>query len=447
MSMGQEHAAHQQEPMQLPTSHSASDWKQAHERLSHLAKTRARLDWQEGRLLLDALRTGVHLHLGFGSFAEYVERILGYAPRWTEERLRVAEALEGLPELSQLLRDGALSWSAAREISRVATADNEHAWLEVARGKTVRQIEDLVAGHRPGETPDDGYDPSLCKHVLRFEVSAETMAAFREAMAKLRRETAGSIDDDAALLLLARQVLGGPADVGRANYQLAVTLCERCGRGWQIGRGEAIEVGSGIVEMALCDAQHIGRLSEHPAGESRACDGDTHVGDRSEARSPAPRAQQDVPPSVRRQVMRRDGGRCVVPGCNHGTFLDLHHLVLRSEGGDHDPDTLVVLCGAHHRAEHRGQLIIEGRVSTGLVFRHADGSRYGSVVNPRTAANHAEAFRALRGLGFREGEVRGALDRVLWDGSGQAPMEQVLRDALSVLTERRPALAAPADRH
>ena len=58
--------------------------------------------------------------LGFGTFAEYVERLLGYRPRWTSERLRVAEALELLPELDQALRDGAVSWSAVRELTRVA---------------------------------------------------------------------------------------------------------------------------------------------------------------------------------------------------------------------------------------------------------------------------------------------------------------------------------------
>jgi hypothetical protein len=96
-----------------------------------------------------------------------------------------------------------------------------------------------------------------------------------------------------------------------------------------------------------------------------------------------------------------------VPGCRHASFLDLHHLVLRSEGGTHDPDTLVTLCAAHHRAEHRGQLVIAGRVSTGLVFRHADGTPYGQDVDPRIAATRTKAFRALRWLGFGESEARG----------------------------------------
>jgi hypothetical protein len=133
--------------------------------------------------------------------------------------------------------------------------------------------------------------------------------------------------------------------------------------------------------------------------------------------------------------MRRDGGRCLIPGCRNAVFVDLHHIDLRSEGGDHDPDGLVVVCGAHHRALHRGQLFVEGRVSTGLVFRHADGTPYGSTVHASSAGSFEEAFRGLRSLGFRESESRAALARVRSDprcATGRT--EQVLRLALGALT-------------
>jgi hypothetical protein len=58
---------------------------------------RASLDWDEGRSLLSALRFGAHLKLGFGSFFEYVERLFGYRPRFTQEKLRVAEECDELP--------------------------------------------------------------------------------------------------------------------------------------------------------------------------------------------------------------------------------------------------------------------------------------------------------------------------------------------------------------
>ena len=81
----------------------------AHEALSRLAKERAAADAEEGRWLLAALRSAAHVHLGFGSFAEYVERLFGYRPRSTQEKLRVAEAIEGLPVIAQALEEGSMS--------------------------------------------------------------------------------------------------------------------------------------------------------------------------------------------------------------------------------------------------------------------------------------------------------------------------------------------------
>jgi hypothetical protein len=41
--------------------------------------------------------------------------------------------------------------------------------------------------------------------VLRFEVAPETFPLFNEALHRLRRAAGGSLDDDAALLSMARQ--------------------------------------------------------------------------------------------------------------------------------------------------------------------------------------------------------------------------------------------------
>jgi hypothetical protein len=67
--------------------------------------------------------------------------------------------------------------------------------------------------------------------VLRFEVTGEGLACVREALMKLRRDAGEAIDDEAALLLMARAVLEGPRDEGRATYRIALTVCEHCQRG------------------------------------------------------------------------------------------------------------------------------------------------------------------------------------------------------------------------
>ena len=53
------------------------DWIRAHTALTRLARERAAADAEEGRWLLLALRSGAHVFLGFGSFSEYAERLLG----------------------------------------------------------------------------------------------------------------------------------------------------------------------------------------------------------------------------------------------------------------------------------------------------------------------------------------------------------------------------------
>ena len=50
------------------------------------------------------------------------------------------------------------------------------------------------------------------RRVLRFEVSAETFAEFREALDRLERDAGERLTDDDALRQMARQILGGPTD-------------------------------------------------------------------------------------------------------------------------------------------------------------------------------------------------------------------------------------------
>lgn len=386
------------------------EWQTAHAALVELARERAGMDFEEGSWLLAARKANVHRELGYGSFTEYIERLFGYAPRVTHEKLRVAQALEQLPKLSRELREGRLSFSHVRELTRVATPKTERVWLESARHRTSRQVEKLVSGHRPGSLPEDPKEAAVERHVLRFEVSGETLASFREAVAQLRADAGEHLDDDTTLLLMARHVLGGPTEEGRASYQVALDVCEDCQRTRQLADGEAVNVSRTVTEMARCDAQLL------PSA---------HVGEQ---------ASQDVAPAIRRAVLRRDQHRCQVPGCRHATYVDIHHIEARADGGGHDAENLVTLCGAHHRALHEGTLQVTGSVETGLQFQHADGTPYGAEVSATPVLVHARTFQALRGLGFGERDARQAIERARAELAPDAELEAVLRHCLQLLS-------------
>jgi hypothetical protein len=97
----------------------------------------------------------------------------------------------------------------------------------------------------------------------------------------------------------------------------------------------------------------------------------------------------------------------------------------------------------HHRAVHRGTLIIEGRASTGFRFLHADGTTYGGIVDPARTEASELAFVALRQLGFQETPIRQALRdaRALLDAGTEPHVGVLVHQALRLLTPAR--IAAP----
>jgi hypothetical protein len=64
------------------------------------------------------------------------------------EQVRVARALPGLPKISHAFREGRVSFSKVRAMTRVATAANEDVLLDVALGGTASHVERQVRIYR-----------------------------------------------------------------------------------------------------------------------------------------------------------------------------------------------------------------------------------------------------------------------------------------------------------
>src|SRR5438105_366030 len=143
------HIAHGEDGREWPAGR--PDWRTVDRALRAIRGSRAALDAEEMHWLREAEALKIWRPLGMVSALDYLERVLGYAPRTAQDRLRVARALGNLPQLTAALAGDALTFSAVRELTRVATPATEAAWLAAADGKNLRQIEELVADHRPGD--------------------------------------------------------------------------------------------------------------------------------------------------------------------------------------------------------------------------------------------------------------------------------------------------------
>src|SRR4029079_15754860 len=82
------------------------------------------------------------------SCAHWLNWKCGIAMGAAREKVRVARALENLPKISAAMESGMLSYSQAREITRIACAATEGHLLMIAEHGTAEHVERLVRAYR-----------------------------------------------------------------------------------------------------------------------------------------------------------------------------------------------------------------------------------------------------------------------------------------------------------
>lgn len=150
-----------------------------------------------------------------------------------------------------------------------------------------------------------------------------------------------------ALVHMARDTLsgGGESASNQDNYQVVVHVDARALQ----GEGGEADLPLTTVRRLCCDGGVV-PLVERGDGKPLS------VG----------RKQRTVPTGIKRALLARDR-RCTYPGCHHERFVDAHHVVHWSEGGETSLDNLTLVCTHHHRLLHEGGYSIQ---------RHRDGRHY-----------------------------------------------------------------------
>ncbi|PID81980.1 hypothetical protein CSB20_00150 [bacterium DOLZORAL124_64_63] len=293
----------------------------------------------------------LYKELGYGSVYQYAAVELEFSKTRTGDFLHLARKLEKLPRLKKEMEEGKIGYTKAREIVKVADEENEDRWLNAAKKKSRQELREtvkrakqrakrervknpaqgeLLAGLHP-----TGALPVALTHKVTFELTSEQLAHFEalvEAFGKQGGAVAGS--GRAIMLLEAMASLVGRADSGAVanpkepHTQIHVHHCPDCEKSHiTTSRGET-ELTPSEYEKLACDA-HVATVD----GPNKSA----------------------IPPSTRRRVLARDQHRCQAPGCSHTRFLEIHHIIPRSEGGTNAEENLTTLCSACHQRAHDKQ--------------------------------------------------------------------------------------------
>jgi len=329
-------------------------------------------------------RRGTWAGGGLLSMAHWLSWRCGTSPGAAREQVRVGRALQGLPVVRHAFASGKLSYSKARAITRVATAANEEALVNIACYTTAAQLERVVREYRKA-APDEGRE-ALRRHQGRYLRTWGDDDGMVVVQARLSPEDAatvlGAIEEarEAAWQARHRQAEG---DGGAGADVPAGTPAERGpDDGWELSRADALvqvaeaALGAGLggsedgpavavvshVDDAVladpaaegcCALEGIGAISAHTA-RRLACDATVHSLVYGHDGTVLPGARsRSVPRRVRRAVLARDRG-CRFPGCTQARFVDVHHVLYWAEGGLTVVSNLVSLCRRHHRLVHEG---------------------------------------------------------------------------------------------
>jgi hypothetical protein len=294
------------------------------------------------------------------------------------EKIRVARALEMLPQVSAAMAEGRVSYAKVRAMTRVADAANESYLLNIALHGTASHVEDVVRGYRraldAAELSREAVqqrDQSLWWHtepdgalVIRGRLPAEVGALFVRALEAavdslpIPKDVSAETFSDAdalhrsrkrrveALATLAESFLAtGPRDLsGSDRQQIVVHVDAETLRHSHAGRCELEQgpaIASETARRLACDCSVV-RIVEYAKGEP------LDVGRRT----------RTIPPGIRRALQARDKG-CRFPGCTSRRYVDGHHVKHWVNGGETKLSNLVTLCRFHHRLVHEGQVVVQ----------------------------------------------------------------------------------------
>jgi len=318
------------------------------------------------------------LKWGLSSCAEWLHWRCDLSMSAAREKVRVAHALKILPAITSAFSRGELSYSKVRALTRIARADNEEEFLTFALKTTASRLEERCRELRCGTVDSIG----------------EAIRAHANRSLRLHRDTdRGMMTMTVELPLETGELVEKALD--RARDSSALQTPELADESWSVQQADALVTvvsaylsGNGDVSASTSDnyqvTVHVDR-SALAEGEGRSslpiesvkrlcCDGDAVVIVENEEGEPLSvgRKTRTVPTAIKRALQARDKG-CVFPGCHHTRFVDAHHVIHWSAGGETSLENLILLCSRHHRLVHEGGFRIERDYQNKWFFKRPDG--------------------------------------------------------------------------
>ena len=305
--------------------------KKAHQKLINLLEQIRKCEHSALLLFSEMMHQKLYQELGYSSMLNYAISELKFSQSKAYGFIKMANDLEKLPETKKAVTEGKLEWTKVREITKVATVDNEKLWIAEADNSSQKVLETKVkqartiakdkAKQQPCLIPVEPLPKAEPKISTSLSFSIEQMERFSVLIEKMRKQgETGSREELLIKALTDSTSQNSPRGENSPSTKIVITHCPDCGK----AETSSGEISKNELEKVYCDAV----VNEN--GKNKAT----------------------IKPSVRQKVMIRDQHTCQGQGCSSKRYLEVHHKVPRVVGGSNDESNLVTLCSACHRLAH-----------------------------------------------------------------------------------------------
>jgi len=409
------------------------DLERLGEQITELA---AHLDAGEYRflVLLEAFdREGGWHGTGLRSCAHWLNWRCGVNEGVAREKVRVARALPQLPQISAAFRDGRVSYSKVRAMTRVATAKNEDSLLNVALHGTAYHVERQVRLYRQVKRREalDAEHLRQAQRELQWYVDhtglwvfkgrftpeqgaliAKALEAAMEAEFQERKDVAEQVKREQERSRPIDQPTPPPMAQRRADAMERIATGYLAHPDADSSGGDrcTIHIHTDIETLkndgtgAEAELDSDSGSCHVPAETSRRLACDSSLVHWREIQDGEPlsvgRKTRSIPPAIRRALRCRDQG-CRFPGCSATRFVDAHHIHHWADGGETKMSNLVLLCRRHHRLVHEGGFGLHAYPSGDLGFSLPNGTPIPDSAHGRSRGNVEDILDANRKNGLQ----------------------------------------------
>ena len=286
----------------------------------------------------------LYLAQGCSSLFVYCTRVLHLSEHAAYGRIEAARAGRRIPTVLEMLERGELTLTSIGLLAPHLNIDNHRDVLSRAKHRTRREVEEIVASLSP--KPDS---PALVRRLPTAPPQAQKAGQQDEGM-RTGVPNSNAVGHDAPPAATVPPPILRPTLTPLAPERYRIQF--RADR-------ETLE----LLDRAKALMRHISPAGDLAVMFRRALQ--ALIGDlerkrlaatSSPRRSESPNSRgRRIPAAVRREVWKRDGGRCAFIGalgrCGETGFLEFHHVQPFAAGGESTTTNIELRCRAHNRHE------------------------------------------------------------------------------------------------